>query len=127
MTSPSLPQTARARKLAIPLALLLAAGSGFGAEIDAKALFNTKCAKCHGETGAGNPKALETVCEGVDPAKLKLAGIGKRSDAEIRKQILDGSADMPAYREKLTAEQVDALLAHLRTLVPTPAAAPAAK
>lgn len=108
------------RKFVIGVGLVLM-GAGALADTAAKVVYDLRCAKCHGETGAGNPKALETVCEGVDPLKLTLAGSARRTDADLRARILDGADDMPAYREKLTSEQVDALVAYIRTLLSVPA------
>ena len=118
------------RKLVIGVALVLLA-AGAMADTAAKAVYDLRCAKCHGETGKGNPNALETVCEGVDPLKLTLAGSVRRTDADLRSRILDGADDMPAYREKLTTDQVDALVAYIRSLfskaaTPSPARVSAA-
>jgi mono/diheme cytochrome c family protein len=92
-----------------------------GDKLDGAAIYTEKCVKCHGDKGQGEPKALESVCEGLTIEKLKLAGSAKKSTEEVRKQIVDGTEDMPGYKDKLTAEEVDAVIAHVRALVPAAA------
>lgn len=74
-------------------------------------LFKANCAVCHGATGDGS---------GQVPSQVDFTSRswqGYRSDADIRGAIrggVDGTA-MPAF-PALSDEQVDALVAHLRTL-----------
>jgi mono/diheme cytochrome c family protein len=41
---------------------------------------------------------------------------GKKSSAEVRSVIKNGKGKMPSFQEKLSAEDVDKLLAYIRTL-----------
>jgi mono/diheme cytochrome c family protein len=85
---------------------------------DGKALYADKCVKCHGDKGQGDPKATKTLCEGVDPEKLKLDVTAKKTDADMYKQISDGTENMPGYKEKMTADEIKAVIAYVRTLIP---------
>mgnify|MGYP000858924322 CR=1 FL=1 len=108
------------KKVAVMLAVLASAMTCALAQVDGEAIYMEKCKKCHGEKGEGNPKALEKLCKGVELEKLKLDPIAEKSDEEVRKITAEGIADtkMPGYAEKLTAEEIDAVVAYCRKLVP---------
>lgn len=88
------------------------------AQPNGEEIYMEKCKKCHGETGEGNPKALEKLCKGLEIDQLKLASIAEKSDEEVKKITMEGKDKMPAYAEKLTAEEIDAVVAYCRKLVP---------
>jgi mono/diheme cytochrome c family protein len=88
----------------------VAGGSADGAEVFAQA-----CASCHGPEGIP-PAAMEARLGVKD---LTAAELHQRlSDADLRRQIALGSADhkMPAFGSVLSEEQLEALVAHLRSL-----------
>jgi len=70
----------------------------------AAGIYKAKCAECHGETGKGDgPDAAM-----YEPAPADLTDarrIGGRTDGELFYQISEGRKPMPAFRDKLTAEQ----------------------
>lgn len=80
-----------------------------GAEI-----FADNCAPCHGLYGKGRTPAGKKV-GAKDLTQSKL------SDAEIEKQILNGTKNergaekMPAFRQKLAAADIGALVAYVKT------------
>ena len=84
---------------------------------DGAAVYTEKCAKCHGDKGEGNLKATEKLCK-VPIEKLKLDPIAAKGDADVRKVTAEGKDKMPAYKEKLTAEEIDAVAAYCRKLIP---------
>lgn len=98
--------------------VLLASVSLAMAQVDGTTIYMEKCKKCHGEKGEGNPKATEKLCKGVDPEKLKLDPIADKTDEEVRKLIVEGKEKMPAYAEKMTPEEIDAVTAFCRQLFP---------
>ena len=102
----------------ITMALFAATAACALAQPNGEEIYMEKCKKCHGETGEGNPKALEKLCKGLEIDKLKLGPMAEKSDEEVRKMIVEGKEKMPAYAEKLTAEEIDAVLAYCRKLVP---------
>lgn len=106
------------RILGVTCGILLASVTMSLAQVDGATIYMEKCKKCHGEKGEGNPKATEKLCKGVDPEKLKLDPIATKSDEEVKKLIVEGKEKMPAYAEKLTPEEIDAVTAYCRVLVP---------
>ncbi len=61
------------------------------------------CAHCHGANTQG----------GIGPS---LAGVGRRlKPEELQKQVHDGGGAMPAFGDVLTGDQIDQLVAWLRT------------
>ena len=90
-------------------ALLLATGlAGCGPEDDSpRGVYRNQCARCHGLDGGGNPRAVDT----KPGLNLKESELVRSLDREaIRRHIVDGKGTMPAYGEKLTAEEIDAMV-----------------
>ena len=106
------------KKTTLMLAVFAAAVSCSIAAPDGATIYAEKCKKCHGEKGEGNPKATEKLCKGVDPEKLKLDPIAEKSDADVKKLIVEGKDKMPGYAEKLTDAEIDEVVAYCRKLVP---------
>ncbi len=89
------------------------------AESDVKTvrLWKAKCASCHGVDGHAKTETGEKlqIPDMTSPDFQK-----KVKDAEMKTAILDGfkregkSEGMDAYREKLTPEQIDNLVAYVR-------------
>ena len=95
------------------LALLIAAPSAFaGGGSDGAALYKAKCAMCHGPDGAGQT----TMGKNMKLRDLRSAEVQKQTDAELAKWIADGKGKMPAYKSKMSAEDINALVAFIRTL-----------
>ena len=79
-----------------------AAGAG-----DVKAgekLYKRKCAICHGDQG-----------QGASALKIKDPAVLNKADEELRKFITDGGNGMPAYGKTLKPEEIDSLVAFLRS------------
>jgi len=88
--------TALAAFLSIPLS----------AYAQSDALYKSKCAMCHGADGK---KAA-----GHD---LSSADVQKESDADLAAVIANGKAPkMPKYADKLKPEEIQGLVAYIRTL-----------
>ena len=73
-------------------------------------LFAKYCALCHGKDGkAQNPAARKL--------GVKDLSLSKATDAEIEKQVVEGRKDergsmkMPAFKDKLTPEEIKSLIA----------------
>ncbi len=71
--------------------------------IDANELYAANCASCHGE----NRQGVSGLGDALIPEHLE-----DDSDAEIRETILNGlpGTAMPAFKDRLSLEEVDALL-----------------
>jgi mono/diheme cytochrome c family protein len=79
---------------------------------DAAALYKTKCAACHGADGSGNTamgKAFKLRDLGSDEVQAQ-------SDAQLTTITSDGKGKMPAYKGKLTDDQIKGLVGYIRTL-----------
>jgi len=92
--------------LMLTLAALLAPAAALA---DAKEVFTKKCAGCHGADGAGKTTMGEKM--GV----TSLVGT-KLSAAELVTVISDGKKKMPAYKEKLSADEVKAVADYVKGL-----------
>jgi mono/diheme cytochrome c family protein len=78
-----------------------------------KVVYSNKCMICHGADGSsatGYAKAL-----GLDPAHLGSDHVQKKSDAELKKVILEGSGKMKPVKG-LSEIDIDNVIAYVRTL-----------
>ncbi|MDO8520087.1 MAG: cytochrome c [Deltaproteobacteria bacterium] len=94
------------RKVPGILTFIFILGMGFGAyAADGAALFGSKCAKCHGPDGKGNPALVKMMGEGLILANAK----GVCADT-----VTKGTGKMKPVA--LTPEEVTAVCAHAKTL-----------
>lgn len=99
------------RKVALILGVLLVlipASSMFAA--DGAALFKAKCASCHGADG----KAETAVGKTMKIKPFADAEVKKMTDADLTSTIENGKNKMPAFKGKLTPEEVGALVKQIR-------------
>lgn len=76
---------------------------------DGAALYQSLgCAVCHGADGKGNPQ-MKDIPNFADAAWQKKTG-----DAAMSNVIKNGKPPMPAYKNRLTDEQIKALVAYIR-------------
>jgi mono/diheme cytochrome c family protein len=100
-------------KLTMTCAALILFGAASGwAQGDAKDLYMSKCATCHGADGAGKT---------AKGKKLKVqdahAMVGKMSADEMAKIVADGKGtDMSGYSKQLSAEQIKGVVDYYRGL-----------
>ena len=99
------------RKL-FALCLLSVVIAGPAVLADGAATFKSKCAMCHGPDGAGQT----TMGKNLKLKDLGSAEVQKLTDAELIKITTDGKGKMPAYGAKLTADEIKAVVAHIRSL-----------
>jgi cytochrome c6 len=97
------------RYVAIAIALTLIATPLLAA--DAAALYKTKCFACHGEKGSGDT----VMGKKLGIRNLGSAPVQSQNDAALTATITNGKQKMPAYGGKLTAADIKALVAHIRT------------
>ncbi len=90
------------KRILFALAALSLAGA---AHADA-ALFAQKCAACHGKDG--KPSAMGQKMGAPDLHTVK------GSEKEIAGMISSGKGKMPAYKDKLSAEQIDSLAKYIK-------------
>ena len=73
---------------------------------DTAKVFGEKCAMCHGENGKGITKGT--------PDLTNAAWQKKETDAEFADMIKVGKKPMPAFGDKLSDEQIKALVQYVR-------------
>jgi cytochrome c6 len=76
------------------------------------ALYKAKCAVCHGAAGKGDSPAGKSmgVVSFSDPK------IAAKSDAELKDAIEKGKNKMPAYGKSLKPDEIQGLVAYIRSL-----------
>jgi mono/diheme cytochrome c family protein len=107
--------------MAVAAAALLPLMARAEADKKTERIWKSKCASCHGVDGKGKTDQGDKMAIGdyTDPAWQK----GK-TDADIKKAITEGvnrekngkKQEMEPYKDKLEAAQIDALVAHVRSL-----------
>jgi cytochrome c6 len=96
--------------LALGVALLSSLSAPALAQADGKALYESKCAMCHGKDGVAKPMAKGSANLN-DPAYQKANDV-----AAIVKVTVEGKNKMPAYKGKLSDAEIQAVAAHVKTL-----------
>ena len=88
----------------------IADGAANGAEI-----FDQACSRCHGKHGV--PEAGMVAQIGVKDLTTDRVQ-DSFTDDQLRKQIIDGSENqkMPSFAGALTDDQIEAVIAHVRSL-----------
>ncbi|HXJ43942.1 MAG TPA: cytochrome c [Bryobacteraceae bacterium] len=93
---------------------LLLASAALAQDAPGKQLFEKKCGTCHASTT--DERRIGPSLKGLKAGVMPDA-IGKEATREnILKQINDGGGGMPVFRELLTKEEKDAIVAYVMTL-----------
>ncbi|WXL25303.1 cytochrome c [Ectopseudomonas mendocina] len=83
------------------------------AETDGKQLYQQRCAKCHGDNGRANTlRGWLSFAQNLSKAKWQ----DRTSDDEIIAAIQQGPGAMPAYADKLSTDEQQALVQYVRGL-----------
>ena len=99
-----------ARIMALLTIGLLVVGAVLWAAEDGKALFESKCAICHGKDGTAKPMAKGS--SNLNEAKWQDANPA----AGIEKVTTEGKGTMKGYKDKLTPDQIKAIAEYVKTL-----------
>jgi len=81
------------------------------AAADGAALYKP-CAVCHGANGSGDTPAGKS----MKVRDLRSPAVQKQTDIELTKVISGGKGKMPAYGKKMSTADIQAIIAHIRTL-----------
>lgn len=84
-------------------------------QVDGARIFAEACATCHGSMGKPSPSMVQK----YDVADLTSTAFRERATlASIRNRVTKGSSGkgMPAFRDSLTDEQLDAIATFVMTL-----------
>ena len=82
-----------------------------GLAADGAAVFKAKCASCHGADGAGKTP----IGSKMGLRDLGSADVQKQSDEQLTGITTKGKNKMPAYGTKLSADELKAVVAHMRS------------
>ena len=74
--------------------------------------FQKNCAECHGETGEGGRKELDG--KRVRVPSLREGHALEHTDEKFVVQITEGHDEMPAFKDKLTAAEINDLVRFVR-------------
>ncbi|HTK94784.1 MAG TPA: cytochrome c [Terriglobales bacterium] len=97
--------------LAIALGVVLMVSVPKAQADDAADLYKSKCQMCHGPDGKGTPTGIKMGAHDFHSADFQ-----KMSDADVIAEITNGKNKMPAYKDKLTADQIKGLAAYIKAL-----------
>jgi mono/diheme cytochrome c family protein len=87
------------------------ASSAF-AVADGAAVFKAKCAMCHGADGSASTGMGKTM--GLKP--LSSPEVQNMSDADLTALVTNGKGKMPAYKGKLSDDEIGAVVKYVKTL-----------
>lgn len=100
------------RPLLTLFVIVVMAVPAVAAAADGAAAYKAKCALCHGPDGAGQT----AMGKKLNLRDLRAPEVQKQTDKELTAMIADGKGKMPAYKAKMSAEEISALVAYIRTL-----------
>jgi len=78
-------------------------------KFDAKAFYAKNCAVCHGEDGRGGGEGL------IVPNFSDAAWHRRNPDEKMMGVISKGKGMMPAFKDKMSEDQIKAMIVHIRT------------
>ncbi len=99
------------------ITLILGSAAVLSRAADAKDLWKENCTKCHGESGKGDTKMGKKagVRDYTDP-KVQASFTDEQATKAIKEGVKeDGKEKMKAYGDKLSDEDIKALVAHIRS------------
>jgi len=110
------PEKSEVRKAWLVI-LLFAAGASLIAQESGKAssgqtTFKDKCVLCHGVDGRGNTPLGKQ----LQAADLRSKKVQILSDEKIHQIIHDGQANMPAFADQLSTEEINYVITYVRFL-----------
>jgi cytochrome c6 len=78
-----------------------------------RAVYEARCVRCHGSDGAGRTRLAEVVepPDMTDPAWQR-----QRSNARMIASVTNGRGQMPAFKKKLSRQEIADAVAYVRTL-----------
>lgn len=77
---------------------------------DGAAIYKAKCASCHGADGKGQTP----IGKKMNLRDLGSPEVQKQTDKELYDWTADGKGKMPAYKDKLSADEIKALVTTMR-------------
>jgi len=78
-----------------------------------RGVFVANCARCHGSDGLGHTSMGEMT---EAPNLTDAAWQARRSNARMIASVTNGRGEMPAFKRKLSRQEIAAAVAYVRTL-----------
>lgn len=82
------------------------------ADGDAAKIYKTNCVLCHGPDGGGSTPSGKA----MGAKDLGSSEVQKKSDEDLSELITKGKNKMPAFGKKVKPEEIQQLVAYIRTL-----------
>ena len=103
--------------LALVLSLILASAMSLRAA-DAKANWDANCVQCHGKDGKADTKMGKTLnAKDLTDPKVQAEFSDAKAAESIKSGVKEnGKTTMKAFGDKLSADEIKALVAYVRTL-----------
>ena len=83
-----------------------------------RAIYEERCADCHGKSGKGNGPSASDLEKA--PTNFRAGKCQSQSDGELFWKITEGRKPMPSYKKKLSEEQRWQVVHYLRTFADKP-------
>lgn len=94
-------------KLLAVLPLVLLAAGCSGKNLSTPELYERHCARCHGDRGQGAPRGLKL----YPKLNLLTSPMVRQGDrAAVRQRIAEGEGRMPAFKRRLTPEEIERMV-----------------
>jgi cbb3-type cytochrome c oxidase subunit III len=105
------------RILIVPIVIALAAAPSFGQSDNKNAgkgqeIFQEQCVGCHGPDG----HAQTDMGRKVGAADLTSGAVQRQNDSQLEKVIKNGKKKMPSFDDKLSEDEIHALIVYIRQL-----------
>ena len=78
----------------------------------ARANYQKNCEGCHGETGEGGLVKVEN--KRIKVPSLKADHALKHTDEQITKMITNGEEEMPAFKDKMSTQEISDMVKYVR-------------
>jgi len=82
------------------------------AQSEPAGLFKTQCEECHGTNGDANTPMGRS----LKLRDLRSPDVQKRTNADLTDVITNGVATMPGFKNKLTKDQIQQVVAYIRQI-----------
>ena len=99
-------------KKSLILVVCIALASTAFAAADGAAVYKSKCAMCHGPNGDASSGMAKSM--GLKP--LNSPDVQKQSAADMTALVTNGKGKMPAFKGKLSDEEVSAVVTYVKSL-----------
>jgi cytochrome c6 len=99
-------------KASLLAACLLLIVPALRAQDDSAKIYKAKCSMCHAADGSGDSPAGKA----MKVPDLRSEAVQKQTDEQLTEIVTNGKKAMPAYKGKLTADEIKGLVSHLRGL-----------